>query len=106
MSLGRRHRCVGDARVDLALFVQPQPALAVLVLGLAMEPVLLPGSASLPCVLVPRLDVLSLLLPQQSFAFHLALPPSVRPLDLHAQVVAIDEIGSLATSDAYLFHAL
>jgi hypothetical protein len=71
---------------------------AILVLGLAGQPQPLPGAASLPCLLVPRPDLLTVVVPFEPFV--LDLPPAVRPLIVWGQTVSLQP-GGLAASTAW-----
>jgi hypothetical protein len=73
--------------------------LSVLVLGLAVQPVVLGGFGPLPCVLWPRAD---LLLPAPPFATTtLVIPPSAFPFQLWVQSVGLLGGGGLTVSDAF-----
>lgn len=71
-------------------------ALAVYVVGLTQQPLLLPPSGLVPCLLVPSTDVVLF----QLAPLHLALPAAVRPLTFHLQAVALTSVG-LQTTDGY-----
>ena len=85
-----------DGGLDYAIVSQSFNA-AVIVFGLAPQPLLLGSQFSLPCLLLPSPDAV-LLLPPQSLQT-LAIPSSVRPLQLWAQLVEVSLFG-LRTGDA------
>jgi hypothetical protein len=85
-----------DGGLDYAI-VTPSFGLAVMVFGLAPQPLLLGSPFSLPCLLLPSPDAV-LLLPVQSQQT-LPIPPSVRPLQFWAQMVQVTPVG-LLTGDA------
>lgn len=78
---------------------------AVMVVGLAQQPVLLPQIGPAPCLLVPRPDVLLPVLPMQVVSFGIPLPPSVRPVTLQGQLVHLEPQGQLSVSDAWAVSA-
>jgi hypothetical protein len=82
-----------DRGVDALIEVLGAPA--VFVIGFGQQPVLLPQNGFVPCLLVPSPDVVLF----QS-ALHVALPPAVRPVTFHMQVVSLTEAG-LRVSDGY-----
>jgi hypothetical protein len=67
----------------------------LLVLGLGVQPFLLPSSAPTPCVLVPTPDII-LLLPGNG-SLPLPLPPAVRPVTFWTQGVPLMPSGFEAT---------
>jgi hypothetical protein len=71
---------------------------AVLVLGLAAQPLLLPPFGTTPCLLLPAPDVLALRV--DATPFELALPAAVRPVVVWSQAVFV--APQLLTSTAYL----
>ena len=77
--------------------LQPQFQLGVLVLGLMPQPNLLSvfSQTGLPCVLMPRPDVVLF-----GSAINLPIPQSVRPITIYAQAVGLEQ-GELIASDAY-----
>ena len=90
---------------NLDFWVNSQhPGIAVAVFGLATQPLYLgsqapgPFSPVLPCVLIPRPDLI-VLLPSLA-AETLVVPPVARPLMLYSQSVRLDS-GVLATSRAF-----
>lgn len=85
-----------DGGLDYA-FVSQSFNPAVIVFGLAPQPLLLGSQFSLPCLLLPSPDAV-LLLPVQSQQT-LPIPPSVRPLQFWAQLVEVSLFG-LRTGDA------
>jgi hypothetical protein len=79
--------------------------LAVMVVGLAQQPILLPQLGPAPCILVPRPDVLLPVLPSQDVTFGIPLPASVRPVTLQGQLVYLEPQGQLSVSDAWAVSA-
>lgn len=79
--------------------------LAVMVVGLAQQPILLPQIGPVPCLLVPSPDVLLPVLPMQVVTFGVPLPPSVRPVTLQGQLVYLEPQGQLSVSDAWAVSA-
>lgn len=79
--------------------------LAVMVVGLAQQPILLPQIGPTPCLLVPSPDVLLPVLPMQVVSFGIPLPPSVRPVTLQGQLVHLEAQGQLSVSDAWAVSA-
>jgi hypothetical protein len=72
----------------------PTATIKVFVLGLDTQPLLLPPAGPLPCLLLPRPDLLVFL---PAFAgFEQPLPASARPLTLWVQGVELD-LGALRT---------
>jgi hypothetical protein len=78
---------------------------AVMVVGLAQQPILLPQIGPAPCVLVPRPDVLLPVSPLQVVTLAIPLPPSVRPMTLQGQLVFLEAQGQLSVSDAWAVSA-
>lgn len=78
---------------------------AVMVVGLAQQPILLPQIGPAPCVLVPRPDVLLPVLPMEVVTLNIPLPPSVRPVTLQGQLVYLEAQGQLSVSDAWAVSA-
>lgn len=78
---------------------------AVMVVGLAQQPILLPQIGPVPCLLVPRPDVLLPVLPSQVVTLDIPLPPSVRPVTLQGQLVFLEAQGQLSVSDAWAVSA-
>ncbi len=70
----------------------------VLVLGLGVQPTVLPAPFPLPCLLLPSPDLLVLLMPGQDLT--LPLPAAVRPVTLWAQGVALTA-AALATTNGF-----
>lgn len=66
--------------------------LHVLALGLAAAPLALPPLEGLPCILLPRLDVL-IPMPLLAQIEHVSIPPAVHPLLLFAQAARLDATG-------------
>ncbi|HZN42041.1 MAG TPA: hypothetical protein VFD82_24790 [Planctomycetota bacterium] len=97
--------CTGPAGVWAPTFVgegvvfYPFSGLAplVLVLGLGLQPVVIPASLPTPCLLLPTPDLL--VVPGLS-PFFLPLPPAVRPVTVWVQGVAVTPTG-LATTDGF-----
>ena len=95
-----------DASVTFT--VGPLPWTPVLVLGLGMQPVLLPPSGALsPCLLLPSADILVAMVPGPIGypQTTLPLPPAVRPVTFWAQTVLVAPQG-LYLTDAYRVDAL
>lgn len=78
---------------------------AVMVVGLAQQPILLPQIGPVPCLLVPSPDVLLPVLPSQVVTLAIPLPPSVRPVTLQGQLVFLEAQGQLSVSDAWAVSA-
>jgi hypothetical protein len=76
----------------------PSPFPKVAVLGLQVQPLLMPAQVGFPCLLLPSPDLLVLL--SASTAQSLAIPAAVRPITIWAQAVEVDPLG-LLTSGAY-----
>ena len=85
-----------DGGLDYAIVTQSFGP-AVMVFGLAPQPLLLGSQFSLPCLLLPSPDAVLLLPPQSTQT--LVIPPSVRPLQFWGQLVEVSPIG-LRTNDA------
>lgn len=71
----------------------------VLVLGLGLQPTVLPAHLGVPCLLVPSPDVLVLATSANALPFTLPLPPPVRPVTVYAQVVMV--ASQLLVTDAF-----
>lgn len=82
-----------DGGIDLWSFGS-DPILVVM--GLGLQPVLLPPNGVLPCLLLPSVDLL-LLLPVTN-QVTLPLPPAVRPVTFWAQAVKLAPQGLLVTN--------
>lgn len=78
----------------------PVPGLGpmVLVLGLDVQPFVLPATAALPCLLLPRADILVPMPGTNQFA--LPLPAALRPVTFWLQGVRVAPAG-LLTTDAF-----
>lgn len=77
----------------------------VVVIGLAAEPVILPSVGSVPCLLVPRPDILLFApLPIGWASHHVPLSPAVRPVTFFVQGVVLDPAG-LQTTDGFVVDA-
>lgn len=83
-----------DRGLDLGY---PSGAPLFFVLGLAMQPIVLPSVAATPCLLVPRPDIVFF---SPTGLQHVALPAAVRPVDFFAQGVAWNGIALFPT-DGY-----
>ena len=59
----------------------------VLVLGLGLQPVVLPAYFGVPCILAPTPDFVVLAGTSSTLPFTLPLPPAVRPVTVYGQVV-------------------
>lgn len=72
---------------------------AVVVLGLGVQPVLLPVSTpAAPCLLLPQIDAVITLFGNSHTVL---IPPAVRPITFWGQGVAIDAAGNLLAMDGY-----
>lgn len=72
---------------------------AVVVLGLSVQPMLLPVSTPLePCLLLPQPDAVITLLGN---SHTVSIPSSVRPVTFWGQGVAVDQDGTLLAMDGY-----
>ena len=90
-----------DGGVQFAHFpVLADPA--VLVLGLAPQPLLLGVNLGLPCLLLPRPDFVTLI--QPGVPVVLPIPPAVRPVQVYAQSVSLGPFG-ITTSTGYWIQA-
>ncbi len=88
-----------DGSVTFSAFPS-QAAPVVLVLGLGVQPILLPpAGAALPCVLFPSPDLILFMAPGAGGFLQstLPLPPAVRPVTFWAQGVRIAPQGLLTT---------
>ena len=88
------------ANAGVGLDLVPSQDLTVLVLGLAQQPLLLPGGVLAPCLVVPAPDVLLVVPPSVYFWSQVPLPAAVRPVTFHAQAVRLAASG-LLTTDAF-----
>lgn len=84
--------------VHSPLFTDP----AVLVLGLEAQPLFLGSAMGLPCLLLPRPDLVTLIAPWTPFV--LPIPAAVRPVQVYAQTVSLGVFG-LTVSTGYRVHA-
>ena len=109
--------CSGDELAVSRLFASPDviridappssfASLTVLVMGLDLGPAVLPGVSlnGLPCLLLPRPDLLVLLPYLGQFQF--TIPPAARPIDIHVQGVEPVVGAGLLTTQAALVRAL
>lgn len=72
---------------------------AVVVLGLGVQPMLLPISTPVaPCLLLPRPDAVITLFANSHTVL---IPPAVRPVTFWGQGVALDQVGTLLAMDGY-----
>ena len=81
----------------------PPASPLVVVIGLAAQPVMLPPVGLVPCLLVPRPDIL-LFAPPPTSSHHIPLPPAVRPVTFFVQGVVLDPSG-LQTTDGFAVSA-
>lgn len=82
-----------DRGIDLVA-VPSGSTLGVFVLGLNLQPLLLPPQQGLPCLLTPSPDIV-LFVPTNQV--RVPLPAAVRPVTLHAQWVAVTATGLAVT---------
>lgn len=82
--------------IDFQLLTGVPQDLHVLVLGLDAAPLALPPIGGLPCILLPRPDLL-IPLPPWAYVEHVSIPPAVRPLQLFAQAARFSSAGILLT---------
>lgn len=89
----------GNLRIR-TLDLLPWPAPQVVVFGLGLQPILLPSSTLLPCLLLPSPDLVLFLPPAQ--ALDLPIPAAVRPVLLWTQGVVLDPTGLQTTNGSYV----
>jgi hypothetical protein len=87
----------------LDLLVWPSTYPTVFVLGLSLQPVLLPSMPWGPCLLVPSPDIL-LVPPPGATWLHVPLPAALRPVQFWVQAVEV-VAPDLWTTDAYAVSA-
>lgn len=76
----------------------------LVVLGLDTQPIALPGTLrQLPCLLLPRPDLVALV--PTNGSFDLPIPASARPIRIFAQAVELVAIDEIWSTNAYLFVA-
>lgn len=81
--------------IELGVVGPPLQGPVALVLGLSVQPALLPSALPIPCLLVPSPDIV-VALPAPA-GLLLALPPSVRPVTFWAEAIPITALGLEAT---------
>lgn len=87
----------------LRLGLEQQPfAPSLMVIGFAAQPLLLSVHATMPCLLLPRPDVV---LFEPTGRLDLPLPPSVRPVTFFAQGVTLSSVIGLVVTDGFLVTA-
>lgn len=90
-----------DSGVDLLFDAGGVPS--VIVLGLGLQPLLLPTNFGAACLVTPSRDAV-LAIPFSQYPLHIPLPAAVRPVTLRSQAVGLTPTG-LATTDAWRIRA-
>lgn len=81
--------------IEFGTFGLPPTAPVLLVFGLSVFPFVLPSAAPSPCIVLPTIDIVTLIPSPNGYS--LPLPPSVRPVTFWAQAVPLTPAGFEAT---------